>query len=82
MPPAFLRQVRSLRSSMISQALGQPTGNHAAFKAFKIEALSLVAAPDRVLGAMGSTDARTAGPLNALDVMRYGQVVEQVVVAF
>ena len=32
-------QVRSLRTSMVSQALGQSTGNHAAFKAFKVPSL-------------------------------------------
>ncbi len=83
MPPMLVRQARSLRGNLVSQALGQPTGNHAAFKAFKIEALSLVAAPDRVLAGQALLDAPGAsaggGSLNVHDVTRYGQVVEQVV---
>ena len=75
MPAYLVQRARNLRRSLVSQALGQPSGNHAAFKAFKIEALSLVAAPDRVLALRDGAGEH----LWERAVERYGQVAEQTV---
>ena len=86
MPAYLVQRARNLRKSLVSQALGHRSGNHAAFKAFKIEALSLVAAPERFLalgdGAGEHLWERALGDgageqLWERAVERYGQVAEQ-----
>jgi hypothetical protein len=69
------RLSRSLRSSLVSQALGQPSGNHAAFKAFKVEALSLIANPER---SSHLWEGGGRGEVEMLDLVRYGQAVEHI----
>ena len=78
--PNILQQVHTLRRSVVSQALGYSSGNHAAFKAFRVEAISLIAAPERVLALKTRTSGTEGNPgWSSHDIVRYGRTVEQMI---